>query len=135
MATAAGHLIEHKGTAIVELPEAAAARAGLHVQPKAARSIVSGDMSTSVGLGRRDRLVRRILDLGAADVGVAGGKGANLGELACAGFPVPDGFVLTTAAYAVAARAADVDPRDPVGAAERLRTAPVPGAIAATARD
>lgn len=29
----------------------------------------------------------------------AGGKGANLGELVRAGFPVPDGFVVTTAAY------------------------------------
>lgn len=28
-----------------------------------------------------------------------GGKGANLGRLAAAGFPVPDGFVITTAAY------------------------------------
>src|SRR5919202_6944710 len=34
-----------------------------------------------------------------ADVGTAGGKGANLGELLRAGFPVPPGFVLTTAAY------------------------------------
>ena len=90
-------------------------------------------MSPSAELARCDRLVRWILDLGAADVAIAGGKGANLGELACAGLPVPDGFVLTTAAYAVAARAAGVDPRDPAGGAERLRTAPVPGAIAATA--
>jgi len=37
--------------------------------------------------------------LSAADVGLAGGKGANLGELTQAGFPVPPGFVLTTAAY------------------------------------
>jgi rifampicin phosphotransferase len=96
---------------------------------------VCGEMSTSVEFARRDRLVRRILDLGAADVDVAGGKGANLGELKWAGFPVPDGFVLTTPAYAVAARAAAVDPRDPGGAAERLRTAPVPGAVAAAARD
>ena len=29
----------------------------------------------------------------------AGGKGANLGELTAAGFPIPPGFVLTTAAY------------------------------------
>ncbi len=29
----------------------------------------------------------------------AGGKGANLGEMTAAGFPVPTGFVLTTAAY------------------------------------
>ena len=92
-------------------------------------------MSTGVELAQRDRLVRPIPNLGAADVAVAGGKGANLGELTCAGFPVPDGFVLTTAAYAVAARAAGVDSRDPAGAAERLRTAPVPGAIAAVARD
>src|SRR5918999_2921330 len=33
------------------------------------------------------------------DLGLAGGKGANLGELVSAGFPVPDGFVVSTAAY------------------------------------
>ncbi|RME58476.1 MAG: hypothetical protein D6790_11930, partial [Caldilineae bacterium] len=37
--------------------------------------------------------------LTARDIPVAGGKGANLGELIQAGFPVPPGFVLTTAAY------------------------------------
>ncbi|MGW0394891.1 PEP/pyruvate-binding domain-containing protein [Streptomyces sp. NPDC003042] len=37
--------------------------------------------------------------LGATDLGVAGGKGANLGELVRAGFAVPPGFVVTTAAY------------------------------------
>ncbi|MCP4228128.1 MAG: phosphoenolpyruvate synthase [Actinomycetia bacterium] len=37
--------------------------------------------------------------LGRADVGTAGGKGANLGEMIAAGFPVPDGFVITAAAY------------------------------------
>jgi phosphohistidine swiveling domain-containing protein len=37
--------------------------------------------------------------LGRSDLDEAGGKGANLGELARAGFPVPAGFVLTTAAY------------------------------------
>ncbi len=35
----------------------------------------------------------------AGGVGEAGGKGANLGELTRAGFPVPDGFIVTTAAY------------------------------------
>ncbi len=34
-----------------------------------------------------------------ADLGLAGGKGANLGELIRAGFPVPPGFVVTAAAY------------------------------------
>lgn len=33
------------------------------------------------------------------DISVAGGKGANLGELVQAGQPVPPGFVVTTAAY------------------------------------
>jgi phosphohistidine swiveling domain-containing protein len=33
------------------------------------------------------------------DIALAGGKGANLGDLSRAGLPVPPGFVLTTAAY------------------------------------
>ena len=40
-----------------------------------------------------------LADLTGADVAVAGGKGANLGELVAAGFPVPDGFVVTAAGY------------------------------------
>ena len=54
------------------------------------------------------RLTVPLSALGAGDIAVAGGKGANLGELIRAGFPVPDGFVITTEAYAEAARAADV---------------------------
>jgi len=38
--------------------------------------------------------------VGRDDLALAGGKGANLGELIAAGLPVPDGFVVTTAAYA-----------------------------------
>lgn len=33
------------------------------------------------------------------DVPIAGGKGANLGEMARAGFPIPEGFVVTTLAF------------------------------------
>lgn len=33
------------------------------------------------------------------DVGLVGGKGANLGEMSRAGFPVPYGFILTSYAY------------------------------------
>jgi hypothetical protein len=43
--------------------------------------------------------VVQFAELGREDVAVAGGKGANLGELTRAGLPVPPGFVLTTAAY------------------------------------
>ncbi|MEN3299422.1 MAG: pyruvate, water dikinase, partial [Pseudonocardia sp.] len=45
------------------------------------------------------RFIRRFDELARDDVDVAGGKGANLGELTRAGFPVPPGFVLTTDAY------------------------------------
>jgi rifampicin phosphotransferase len=37
--------------------------------------------------------------LGRGDLVLAGGKGANLGELVRAGFPAPAGFVVTTVAY------------------------------------
>ena len=47
-------------------------------------------------------VVVRLADIRASDTEVAGGKGANLGELIAAGFPVPDGFVLGTAAYRAA---------------------------------
>ena len=38
-------------------------------------------------------------DLGKDDVAIAGGKGANLGEMVRAGLPVPPGFVVTAQAY------------------------------------
>src|SRR5215216_5124856 len=41
---------------------------------------------------------------------IAGGKAANLGELARAGLPVPDGFCITTAAYGVVAEGAGLEP-------------------------
>jgi phosphohistidine swiveling domain-containing protein len=43
--------------------------------------------------------IKDLDQLGRSDGDEAGGKGANLGELARAGFPVPPGFVLTTPAY------------------------------------
>jgi len=33
------------------------------------------------------------------DIGLVGGKGANLGEMTRAGFPVPNGFCVTAQAY------------------------------------
>lgn len=47
----------------------------------------------------RGDLIRPLGGLTAQDVAIAGGKGANLGELVRGGFDVPDGFVVTTAAY------------------------------------
>ena len=39
------------------------------------------------------------LSSAAASLAIAGGKGTNLAELARAGFEVPPGFIVTTAAY------------------------------------
>src|SRR2546425_3668873 len=51
------------------------------------------------------KYIRFLDDLSVGDVGVAGGKGANLGEMRKAGFPVPDGFVVTTEAFELFTRA------------------------------
>ncbi|MDQ4093055.1 MAG: phosphoenolpyruvate synthase, partial [Actinomycetota bacterium] len=79
-----------------------------------------------------------VLDLGrlaAPLIPVVGGKAANLGELTRAGFPVPPGFCITTAAYQqVAADAFGLDGQDIGVMTEQVRTAilaaPVPTAIA-----
>ncbi|MCU4184049.1 phosphoenolpyruvate synthase [Acidiferrimicrobium sp. IK] len=47
-------------------------------------------------------------ELHRSDTVLAGGKGANLGELQQGGFPVPDGFVITAEAYLQAMDAAGV---------------------------
>ncbi|KKU96029.1 MAG: Phosphoenolpyruvate synthase [Candidatus Gottesmanbacteria bacterium GW2011_GWA1_48_13] len=43
--------------------------------------------------------VKWFKDLSKEDIGIAGGKGANLGELTQAGIPVPPGFVVLSSAY------------------------------------
>src|SRR5690242_18630306 len=73
-----------------------------------------------------ERTPEFVLDLsrvGKDDLARAGGKGSNLGELIRAGFPVPPGFVVTTAAYDRFVAANDLAslvpaaPRDPDGGA------------------
>jgi len=80
-------------------------------------------------------LIRPLRDLRSTDLLVAGGKGANLGELVRAGFPVPDGFVITTDAFRIAMRSAAVDPSDARAAAEHMRTALVPDDVSLAIRD
>ena len=58
------------------------------------------------------------------DRGSAGGKGANLGELVRSGFPVPPGFVVTTAAYDTFVRQKSLSQI----IAQALRVEPVNGA-------
>ncbi|MCP4424112.1 MAG: phosphoenolpyruvate synthase [Chloroflexi bacterium] len=73
--------------------------------------------------------------LNKTDISIAGGKGANLGEMSAAGFPVPPGFVLTTGAYDAFVQAHGLqrqivdlaravtadDPQSSAAAAEKIR--------------
>ena len=75
-------------------------------------------------------------EVGADDVGIVGGKGANLGEMTRAGLPVPPGFCLTAEAYRAFVRTTDAnemirgiladarmdDPEDVEARTERIRT-------------
>ena len=48
----------------------------------------------------RPKVVLPFTEIGREDVAAVGGKGANLGEIARLGLPVPNGFVATVSAYA-----------------------------------
>ena len=50
------------------------------------------------------------------DVALVGGKGANLGQLARAGFPVPGGFVVDTRGYTRARDKGNAESRAEIGA-------------------
>ena len=66
--------------------------------------------------------------IGRGDLALAGGKGANLGELVRAGFPVPAGFVVTTDAYRLVAPDASGD-ADAAVTRAALEAAAVPDAL------
>jgi len=44
-------------------------------------------------------LVVKFKDIDKEDLSLVGGKGANLGEMTKAGFPVPPGFAVTVPSY------------------------------------
>ena len=73
-------------------------------------------------------LVVGLGELRAADVPRVGGKAANLGELMAAGLPVPDGFCVTTDAYARIATGVDLTAA-PGAVRAALRATPVPDDI------
>lgn len=101
----------------------------------------------TVATPSNDALVLPLRALGAGSLGLAGGKGANLGVLLQANLPVPDGFCVTTDAYGTVAgtpeieqiveQVAGVAPDDAdrlntlAGEARRLiLAAPIPAAVA-----
>jgi rifampicin phosphotransferase len=87
---------------------------------------------------REHAVIVPLRGLGAGALPEAGGKAANLGELIGAGFPVPDGFCVSTGAYRDVADAAGLSEiveelaglPDPDRAAELARRARdrIPGA-------
>lgn len=79
------------------------------------------------------RPVVRLDEVSAADVARVGGKGANLGELIRAGFPVPPGFVVTADAYAAAMEAAGI--RGELAEAARQAGRLAPEELATRARE
>ncbi len=83
-------------------------------------------MSSSLTAGRTTDTVVSLDQITKADVEIAGGKGANLGELIQAGLPVPPGFVVTAPAYLEAMQ------RGGVREALRTRVAEAAGADTAT---
>jgi pyruvate,water dikinase len=104
-------------------------------------------------MGNDEDLVVDIAQLRAPMLSLAGGKAANLGELAGAGLPVPGGFCITTEAYRRAVGLPEVDdlldqlggvsrgagdPGDALALAARIRsaarTASVPPAVDAGVR-
>ncbi len=58
------------------------------------------DSAWSLVVGGMLVRIRWLSDIGRGDAAVAGGKGANLGEMLTLGLPVPNGFCITTQAYA-----------------------------------
>lgn len=77
--------------------------------------------------------IRWFGDLGRGDTATVGGKGANLGEMAGAGLPVPTGFVVTAPAYLEAMDEGGVRHElcDAFGAAEALLDDPAALKVAA----
>jgi pyruvate,water dikinase len=74
------------------------------------------------------RAIASLTDVGVTDTTLVGGKGANLGELIEAGFPVPPGFVVTADAYLAALDEAGV--RGELSELTRQATAVAPGELA-----
>ena len=72
---------------------------------------MAGPMVDNASTGRADDgpLVVDLVDLSADRIAEVGGKAANLGELITAGFDVPPGFCVTTAAYRWATRGTIVE--------------------------
>ncbi|WP_152361160.1 PEP/pyruvate-binding domain-containing protein [Microlunatus speluncae] len=85
-------------------------------------------MSSLIGV--EPVLVARSLAEAGTELGRLGGKAVNLARLAVAGFPVPEGFVITTAAYRQHVAGLSLADEDPVELRRRIEAAPVAARLA-----
>ena len=82
-------------------------------------------------------MIRWFKDVGSDHLALVGGKGANLGECATAGFPVPPGFIIDTSAYTTATESiqaeliAAVDKQDIEQAQQLVRRVTIPADLRA----
>lgn len=60
---------------------------------------MSENQKSSILFYMAKKFVVAFRDVDKDDIGIVGGKGANLGEMTKAGFPVPPGFIVTAQAY------------------------------------
>src|SRR3712207_4180013 len=94
--------------------------------------------SRAASIGAENALVLDLAQLSADQLAAVGGKAANLGELIRAGFDVPPGFCVTTAAYRLAVRGTVVetgDVPDAQSARAAVLGAPFPDAVAEAVRE
>lgn len=73
--------------------------------------MTTADATTAARISGDAPLLVPLSEVRSSDVLLVGGKGANLGELLAAGFPVPRGFVVTAAAYQRVTADAGIDGR------------------------
>jgi pyruvate,water dikinase len=93
--------------------------------------------NASAGRAGDGPLIVDLADLSADRIAEVGGKAANLGELIAAGFDVPPGFCVTTAAYRMATQGTIVEDgsaTDADAARSAVLAAPFPAQVAAAVR-
>ncbi|HET7591006.1 MAG TPA: phosphoenolpyruvate synthase [Solirubrobacterales bacterium] len=94
---------------------------------------VDGSTTETAGAPPRVESVLGFEKLRRGDVAIAGGKGANLGELTAAGLPVPPGFVVGAPAYAAFCEEAGLRAR--IGARLEALDVEDTGALEAASRE
>jgi pyruvate, water dikinase len=104
-------LLERSGELVCALDQLSGNRFGDLTTVLAAIRREIGDLLADAAAAGTGEVSRALAEVGDRDQGLVGCKAANLARLRAAGFRVPDGFVLTTAAYHQLASASGLNER------------------------